>query len=699
MTSSADTTEELSDISRVNRLYAVLGRVNEAIIRIRAEQDLFEEACKIAVKDGGFALAWIGFVEPETQRIRVSARYGRDEGYLDAVKISLRDDVPEGRGPTGVAMREGRPFVNNDTANNPVMGPWRAEQVRRGFLSSASFPLRIAGGTIGVITLYADTTDYFDREEVHLLTALADDFSFALEAAQVARKKAAAEEALRRSHDELEARVKRRTAELARELARTKVLMEVASQSARSLEPGELGERILEVARRLLGATHGSVYLVDQQAEATDRVAEFGFPQEAPMASADLAIVDDLAGRAIVTGRVQISEAQTVPPSSSEPLLPGPRPDGWSPSPQGPTPGPMGSSRLASPRRASSASRRPPSIRQSVTSSASRWRTSARFRRSAISQTGYRRRCYRCRDRSPASSSPTPTALRLKRHESAATSTISSSSKATASVCPSATSRARASTPRCSLRWPSTPSAPTPSRGARRRRRSFHLTNQVIHEATPPESFVTIFFATIDLGDGTLTCANAGHTAAAVVHRDGTITSLPRTGPPAGAFEGVQFGLAEARLGRGELLFLYSDGLTEARRGDEFYGEERLFALLSKVDGGPQSVLTTSPRRCHAVQRWRPTRRHGRTCLRADQTAGLSTRPHQLVTVARRTGPKQDHLAAGPVDRERAVALSGLIKWSAASSTPDDLDRATRPKLDWQQWRPRGPAPIPATSA
>ena len=117
----------------------MLGKVNEAIIRIRAEQELFEAACKIAVEDGGFALAWIGFVEPETQRIRVSAKYGRDEGYLDAVNISLRDDVPEGRGPTGVAMREGHPFINDHTANNPVMA-WRAN--RCGAVSSPQRPSR-----------------------------------------------------------------------------------------------------------------------------------------------------------------------------------------------------------------------------------------------------------------------------------------------------------------------------------------------------------------------------------------------------------------------------------------------------------------------------------------------------------------------------------------------------------------------------
>ena len=592
MASSVDTTEELSDLSRVNRLYAVLGRVNEAIIRIRAEQDLFEEACRIAVDDGGFALAWIGFVEPETQRIRVSARYGRDQGYLDAVKISLRDDVPEGRGPTGVAMREGRPFINNDTANNSVMGPWRAEQMRRGFLSSASFPLRIAGSTIGVITLYADTTDYFDEEEVHLLTALADDFSFALEAAQVARKEAAAEEALRRSHDELEARVKLRTAELARELARTRVLMEVAAQSARSLEPGELGERILEVARRQLGATSGSVHLVNPHTEATHRVAEFGFPQGASTASQDLGIDDDdLAGRAIATGRVQISAAQTAPPSSSEPCAAGTQ-----------------------------------SHREVTFPAKAHGRTYGLVRLGFSAQSIFGEHevsLYEAIGDQLGIAMENIRQVQAERHiadrlqEALLSMPRSISGVEFAHAYRSSTEAARVggdfydlfelkgdrvgvsigdvagkgidaavltSLAKHTIRAHAFEGSKTPAQ-------VLALTNQVIHDATRPESFVTIFFATLDLRDGRLTCANAGHTAAAVVHRDGTITSLSRTGPPAGAFEGVQFGLAEARLDLGELLFLYSDGLTEARRGDEFYGEERLLALLSKVDGGAQDIL------------------------------------------------------------------------------------------------------------
>jgi signal transduction histidine kinase len=200
---AANGRDELDEIGRVHRLYAVLSRVNEAIIRVRSQQELLEEACRIAVEEGGFALAWIGFVVPETQRIQVHAKHGRDDGYLDNIEISFRDDVPEGGGPTGVAMREGRPSVNNDTANDPTVAPWREEQLKRGYRSSASFPLKVAGATIGVITLYSGSAHYFDEEEVRLLSVLADDFSFALEAAEMARARAAAEEELTRERAHL----------------------------------------------------------------------------------------------------------------------------------------------------------------------------------------------------------------------------------------------------------------------------------------------------------------------------------------------------------------------------------------------------------------------------------------------------------------------------------------------------------------
>lgn len=236
----------------MHRLFAVLNRVNEAIVQVRSQQDLLEAACRIAVEEGGFALAWIGFVVPQTQRIRVHAKYGCDEGYLDNIEISLRDDVPEGQGPTGVAMREGRPFVNNDTATNPTVAPWREEQLKRGYRSSASFPLKIAGGTIGVLTLYCGTPHYFDEEEVHLLSLLADDFSFALEAAAVARERAVAEEALRSERGRL-------ACDLHDSVTQALFAVSLKAESLTEGPGAELPPAVAEAARELQRLSRGAL--------------------------------------------------------------------------------------------------------------------------------------------------------------------------------------------------------------------------------------------------------------------------------------------------------------------------------------------------------------------------------------------------------------------------------------------------------
>ena len=300
--------DALGEIGRVHRLYAVLSRVNEAVLRVRSQQDLLEAACRIAVEDGGFALAWIGFVVPQTQRIRVHAKYGCDDGYLDDIEISFRDDVPEGQGPTGVAMREGRPFINNDTATDPTVAPWREEQLKRGYRSSASFPLKIAGATIGVITLYCGTAHYFDEEEVQLLSVLADDFSFALEAAQVTRERAVAEEALRSE--------RRR---LARDLhdSVTQALF-AASLKAESLTAGceaELPPPVAEAAREVQRLSRGALaqmrtLLLELRGDALEEVPISQLVRcavEATEARTSIALHLDIAGDAHLTTALHVA--------------------------------------------------------------------------------------------------------------------------------------------------------------------------------------------------------------------------------------------------------------------------------------------------------------------------------------------------------------------------------------------------------
>lgn len=118
------------------------------------------------------------------------------------------------------------------------------------------------------------------------------------------------------------------------------------------------------------------------------------------------------------------------------------------------------------------------------------------------------------------------------------------------------------------------------------------LTSDVVLRSTKDDSFVTVFFGVLDCASGRLLYCNAGHTTGLVVATDGRLTPLGATGPIIGAFPGVEYAQAETVLHADESLFLYTDGLTEARRGDELFGEERLFELLIRVtDGSPPHTV------------------------------------------------------------------------------------------------------------
>jgi PAS domain S-box-containing protein len=187
-----DLTERLQAEARIhqlNRIYAVLSEVNQAIVRIREPQELFAAVCRIAVSEGGLRMAWVGLVDPQTNCVQPVAHAGVIDGYLENLHISL-DDSPHGHGPSATALREGHHVVIDDIEHAPAMAPWRADALRLGYRASAAFPFALAGEMRGVINLYAAEPAFFDDVEVRLLDELAMDLAFGLEvAAQEAQKR------------------------------------------------------------------------------------------------------------------------------------------------------------------------------------------------------------------------------------------------------------------------------------------------------------------------------------------------------------------------------------------------------------------------------------------------------------------------------------------------------------------------------
>ncbi|MDR2113198.1 MAG: SpoIIE family protein phosphatase [Candidatus Accumulibacter sp.] len=109
--------------------------------------------------------------------------------------------------------------------------------------------------------------------------------------------------------------------------------------------------------------------------------------------------------------------------------------------------------------------------------------------------------------------------------------------------------------------------------------------NQRLSENNPNLMFVTLFLGVLNLENGELVWVNAGHPPPLLLSADGRVTPLAgRSGIACGVREGVSFRPLATRLARGDMILIYTDGVTEAiDRAQRQYGEARLQALLQDV--------------------------------------------------------------------------------------------------------------------
>jgi len=187
---------------RLNRVYATLSRINDAIARADERQALAEEVCRIVVEDGLYPLSFIATLDQESQQLRPLAAAGVPAALIQRVRISVRDE-PEGRGAVGTAVREGRPVTICDVESDPRMAPWREMLQRLGARAAASFPLRTKAGAFGALAVYAREPEAFDPEEVALLERVATNIALALERLEQVERRRQAELSMRQAEDAL----------------------------------------------------------------------------------------------------------------------------------------------------------------------------------------------------------------------------------------------------------------------------------------------------------------------------------------------------------------------------------------------------------------------------------------------------------------------------------------------------------------
>ena len=188
---------ESAKARRITRLYNALSEINQAIVRMEHEEQLFPLVCRCAVEFGGMSMAFVAQIDEQNNLFHPAASYGRGNDCLDNIVMSPMADVPEGRGPIGIAYRENREVIVNNYFSDPITVPWRERASGNKWNSAAAFPIQRGGQPYAVLSVYHTQKNAFDAEAIALLCEMSRDMAFSLDNFDREIQRNAAEESLR----------------------------------------------------------------------------------------------------------------------------------------------------------------------------------------------------------------------------------------------------------------------------------------------------------------------------------------------------------------------------------------------------------------------------------------------------------------------------------------------------------------------
>ena len=173
-----------------------LSRCSDIVVQANDESALTSNICRTIVESGGYAVAWVGYLEHDAEHsVRVIDSYGENE-FLEGITVSWGDNK-FGQGPTGNAIRSGSPQVLKDIRRSKRAEPWRDRLNSHELRTSCSFPLIVAGEPIGALSIYAREMGAFGADELELLSKLADNLAYGIGRIRDAKRLSISEERLR----------------------------------------------------------------------------------------------------------------------------------------------------------------------------------------------------------------------------------------------------------------------------------------------------------------------------------------------------------------------------------------------------------------------------------------------------------------------------------------------------------------------
>jgi len=177
--------QRVFELERVSRALRTLSAGNRAMLRADNEAHLLDSMCRAIVEAGAYQMAFLWYLgEGDYRTLEPMAQYGYDAGLegLRGFRANLGDDEYS-HGAVARAIRSNQPCVVRNILTDPGYAPWR--ELLPGTAAGLACPLRVLDNVIGALIIYSTDESAFSMTEVSLLTELADDLSFGIQAFRV----------------------------------------------------------------------------------------------------------------------------------------------------------------------------------------------------------------------------------------------------------------------------------------------------------------------------------------------------------------------------------------------------------------------------------------------------------------------------------------------------------------------------------
>jgi diguanylate cyclase (GGDEF)-like protein len=161
---------------RLAKMFAALSATNEAILRAKTADELYQLVCDAAVNVGRSLAACVLLAEPGSPWLQAVVGTGQivDMGLVRQSRFSIDPENPYGRGVCGKAFRTQKASVNEDILNSEQGRPWRESSYKGGVVASCAVPLVKGGQSIGVILFFVTKSWAADKEIVALLSRMGE---------------------------------------------------------------------------------------------------------------------------------------------------------------------------------------------------------------------------------------------------------------------------------------------------------------------------------------------------------------------------------------------------------------------------------------------------------------------------------------------------------------------------------------------